>query len=231
MEISSIVSQLLDPTFASMRSHELEPQENEELSEIELRTYARDRAGRFAGTGGQARFPEPGDDETIGQIQANAKSFLPMSVQPQHKAAVEAYAGKELSFRMNKELRAGTISPEAQRLTDAVASQHLPRDIILHRGIVVDDVSFFRVGGVFADKGFSSTSLTKGNVESAMSTAKMRNPTGKPIYLEIKAPKGAEALSVVSVKRSMELEVILQRGLRFRVDKILDDGNVQVTML
>lgn len=112
---------------------------------------------------------------------------------------------------MNRALRYGlaTGTPEINNLTNWLERAKLPEEIVVSRKVSSDYAEFLmentKVGSVFVDYGFASTSVSHGTWSG-------------DVKMEIKLPAGAKAALVDHLSANQgEKEVLVQRGSRFRV--------------
>lgn len=164
--------------------------------------------------------PETFDDgiEEYGSGLAEAEHF-------DTRPGVRDYAGSNEGSFINADLRESgelNLGPSGlavvKELTASIHAEELDRDLLAYRGTAWRAVAPLRVGDVFIDKGFTSTSLSKAVADYHAS------PGGTDpawITAEVLIPRGAKALVV---RGSNEREVIIQRGSRYRVEAVDDHG-------
>lgn len=140
--------------------------------------------------------------------------------------------GKILDFdgvpRSSKE----KLGERVNSLTDAINKSEIPENIVVHRAARDMD---FKVGEVFTDNGFMSTTASKSFANEFLAG------TGKPgavkNEIEIRIPKGAKAIEMFSKgnrvngdrlgPRSLlrkEKEILVQRGSSFNVISVTSTG-------
>jgi hypothetical protein len=154
------------------------------------------------------------------------------------------------SWEINGLLRTGKVPEDSnsnkeeirdyiKSLDTEISKTSTPRDLVLFRGTSGTGTEVFeklKVGDIYIDKGFVSTTLDIAVVPEFMSTATGGRYDSRPIekgyVLEISVPKGSKALSVNSYFRNVsgrygpsgdirkEDEHILPRNTKFRVDSI-----------
>lgn len=93
------------------------------------------------------------------------------------------------------------------------------KDSVLYRGVGVSKNKNFKVGDVFRDKGFASTSKNK---NQALVFANDPNLRGESVLLEIRVPKGHKVLPMTEslTFHPDENEVLLKNGTKFKVVEI-----------
>ena len=148
---------------------------------------------------------EDGDRKTKGESWA-------AQLTDEERSTVKAY-GEDTFIRINSSLRAGGTEPEVDIIDRALAKSSLDKDTTVFRG-GIDPGG----GKIFRDRGFTSTTL---------------NNTGLDAYdavWEIKVSRGTHAAYIDYVKgtagtRMDEKELLLQRGLNYRIMKREKVGN------
>lgn len=101
-------------------------------------------------------------------------------------------------------------------------SHALSRDTMLYRGVEMTDISEFKPGAVFTDKGFMSTTAMA-NVASGFTKY---GRGGRKVVFHITAPKGTKVIPGTRGER----EWILNRGTSMRVTKVTDSKNDHVVV-
>jgi hypothetical protein len=154
------------------------------------------------------------------------------------------------SWEINGLLRTGKVPKDSnsdkeeindwiKSLDNEIGKTSAPRDLVLFRGTSGTGTEVFeklKVGDIYTDKGFVSTTLDIKVAPEFMSTATGGKFDSRPIekgyVLEISVPKGSKALSVNSYFKNVsgrygpsgdirkEDEHILPRNTKFRVDSI-----------
>lgn len=152
---------------------------------------------------------------------------------PRQQKAIKLYTSESGNYiGINDSLRGKKDPSDNQRaiieeMTTSINKTELPTDLLLQRALKVDNdamVDFaesLTVGKVFTDKAFTSTTLG--------------NSKGTAVQFIIRAPKGTKGIEVFSNNNpsrnskngSNELEILLQRGTKFKVTKTIDIDNAQ----
>jgi hypothetical protein len=144
--------------------------------------------------------------------------------------AVDDYSTTHYSD-MNNVARGKFVNPKYQAQIDAakerialvdaaIAKGTLARPATLYRGTNVDVLGgkLPAVGTTFSDKGFLSTSTSRGVAQSFQSAS------GGGVVLRIAAPRGARAVDVSHVSGGLEHEVLLPRNAKLRVTGVSASG-------
>lgn len=158
-------------------------------------------------------------------------------------AALAYNEGQDLFVDVNKTLRAGNIPADrlsevpgsdkvfsAAELDSAISKSKLPEDLVLYRGFKYDPKTFggldSMVGTEIVDSGFISTTASERTAQS-FARGDLRKDQRRAI-LQIETPKGTEALNFHSIEESvitsLEQEILLGRGSKFRVKDFIDNG-------
>jgi hypothetical protein len=132
------------------------------------------------------------------------------------KAAVEYYTGFGHNT-LNKALRvqSDTVDPKvietARELHNAIDKSSIPNDTVVYRGIKSEAFVKLKVGTVFVDHGFTSTSIDRSRASHS----------GGHV-MQISVPKGYKA-AVINGNSShpSEHEVLFQRGSFYKVHSIV----------
>jgi hypothetical protein len=154
------------------------------------------------------------------------------------------------SWEINGLLRTGKVPKDSnsdkeeiddwiKSLDNEIGKTSAPRDLVLFRGTSGTGTEVFeklKVGDIYTDKGFVSTTLDIKVAPEFMSTATGGKFDSRPIekgyVLEISVPKGSKALSVNNYFRKVsgrygpsgdirkEDEHILPRNTKFKVDSV-----------
>ncbi len=152
---------------------------------------------------------------------------------PQEMKAVRRYTDEEY-FDMNNVLRQDALDvadpklkDRIQHLTDALNKASLPFPMKLQRGTDEHEVRGLssqlgrvglKAGDVVTFKAFVSAGAAEGS-----------GFADKPVQFNIAVPKGAKGLYVEHMTENPgENEVILQRGLRFKLYRIRESGDKQI---
>lgn len=123
-------------------------------------------------------------------------------------------------LKINKELRSGQVSQETKEkvtfLDDVLNSARLPDDMVLFRG--VQPYKELKQGDILQEPGFMSTSLSEVKarefgIEGSLGTESHKSAT----IFEIHVSKGLNGLFLDSASHIGEAEVLLSRGLQFKV--------------
>jgi hypothetical protein len=139
-------------------------------------------------------------------------------------------------------IKKSEVSEYRRALDGAISRTEAPRDMLLYRGTHgVDAFETLKVGDVFMDKGYVSTTTDPKQLWSFMSTALGGSYDSRPVQkgyvLQVTVPKGSNVLSVNRYFKGVserfgptegireENEHILPRGSKFRVDSI---GSIDV---
>ncbi len=134
-------------------------------------------------------------------------------------------------------LKQSDVAEYRSALDYVIGRTEAPRDMLLYRGTSgVDKFDTLKVGDVFKDKGYVSTTTKPDQLWDFMSTATGGNYDSRPVekgyVLQINVPKGNNVLSVNRYFKGIserygptegireENEHILPRGTKFRVDSI-----------
>lgn len=166
---------------------------------------------------------QPRDDD--GKWGVSSKGDTEVSASSDHQEAVKAYTAG--SDQINDSLRAhGTVqakhSADVERMDKAIESSTLKEDTTLYRAVPKEVVEKLLDGATFTDPAYVSTSLSP-NI-----TSKLHKELGmdKDYFTPIRiiAPKGTHALNVNATLKedheySWQKEVILPRGVKFRVER------------
>lgn len=116
----------------------------------------------------------------------------------------------------------------------------LDRDAVVYRGINAKNIirggrpALSKAkGNVYTDKGFMSTTVERNNAVLGQGTGAnaKTNPSAFDTVLELRVPKGVKALYTGKHSaHSFEKEMILQRGLKFRIKDVFKqpDGRMHV---
>lgn len=152
---------------------------------------------------------------------------------PQEMKAIRRYTDEEY-VDINNVLRQNALDiaepklkDRIQHLTDALNKASLPFPMKLQRGTSEKEVralssqlgkADLKVGDVFTFKGFTSTGAAKDTGFSE-----------RPVQFNIAVPKGAKGLYVEHITENpCENEVILQRGLRFKLYSVRESGHKKI---
>jgi ADP-ribosyltransferase exoenzyme len=136
---------------------------------------------------------------------------------PQEQDAITYYQGPEGFNKINNSLRHGNAPGErAQRLSSAISKHKLIDSAVVYRGVgntlskKLSDAWRARAPDdpplTFVDKGFISTSMSK----------KVAEKFSKNV-VTIRLPKGTNALPIVARENEHEAEILLDRGIKFKV--------------
>ncbi|WP_033258602.1 putative T7SS-secreted protein [Kitasatospora setae] len=149
---------------------------------------------------------------------------------PEQESAVQAYTHGETDA-INGSLRglqpdSPQIAERVRQLDQAIAAHPVPQDVMVARGMDLKHLDFNDpqdlVGRVVKEDGYMSTSPGD-KVPAAFD--------GKEALVHMRVPAGTEGLWVgdVGVFSDAERELLLQRGLNWRIDKVVKvDGKVHI---
>ena len=194
--------------------------------------HPRDEHGRFADSGGGDDEPEnnepPGarDEEDVSAFKA------PYQGPDGHgdiRPGVKSYAGQSSSFALNKRLRNPQYGLSADQeevvknLTSEIDASRTTADRIVTRGVDATIVPNLFPGGTITDKGFMSASRRSEWAEQMAHMGQSASADSGGAVIDIKVPKGSRMLTVA---RSGEDEVILQRGTTLKIISKLRSMNV-----
>ncbi len=162
-------------------------------------------------------------------------------LQPQHHAAIDAYqtgiyqgdGGSGGSGGVFEKVRKGeklSIDEGNQmlRLGYALKNAVSKKDMTVYRGLGSASTEHYKVGDVVEDKAHMSTSLSKEHVEESYANPEMHET---PTILHLQVPKGTKAayLDASGSGKSMgEVEVLLGRGTKYRINRIEHEGGRRV---
>lgn len=151
------------------------------------------------------------------EVQSEFTAHLD-SLSPTQVEAINEYVSSE-SFSLNASLRGKGKKPsEFSKLVGDLdeSMKPLDREATLFRGFDQPYEELFgrppKVGDVFKDEGFTSTSLEK-KVAGDFSLE------GQGLLIEIRSPSGIRAI----ITPGPEAEVLLGRGTSFKVEEVLND--------
>jgi hypothetical protein len=155
------------------------------------------------------------------------------SLSPDERSAITYYVGAGYAL-INRRLRAEDTSNaktnDRVRLLDAaLARSEIPADGMLYRGITGRPFPE-EPGAVFADLGFSSTSVNPGIADNFSQSARVNDPNNAgPVkdsqVMRIKVMKGQRGAYVSNLGMALEDEILLPRGSLFKVEAVTKDAN------
>jgi hypothetical protein len=181
--------------------------------------------GRFApGGGGAAGAIQPGN----GMWGAAYQDQIDLDAAEERAVEVYTWSGyARINGGLRKapdEISVGNKN-HIRNLNSAIAKgKPTDIDVIGFRGVGGPVAAQMKPGTVFADKGFVSTSFSHSVAES-FAPSGGRAGTGK--VLEIHIPKGSRGVYVGRVVPARsEMEFLLPRNARFRIDGTSERGNV-----
>jgi hypothetical protein len=160
---------------------------------------------------------------------------------PQEKSALQEY-GDELYRQVNAKLRGhkADLMSEEDRYEDedldeiissidsAFKKSKTTKDLLVHRSVTSDDLPGVpghhdMEGKSFVDKGFASTSFTQSKAKIAgLEDEHLKHKTR--VQLNIRLPKGSKAIHMEGITRHAEDEVLLPRGTRFKITRVVSAG-------
>jgi len=173
----------------------------------------------------QPKSEQPSEVAKPAKGKAAHKAATPQGLDDAQKQAIKEYTGS-MYLSVNPALRKGKPVPAEDRkemklVDEAFSKAKTTEPLEVYRGIGPSDADMFanlKVGEIFQDKGFVSTSTDK---DTADNFSRGETPT----MMQIQVPKGSKAISVDSMsvfqkgghaKRS-ENEILLNRGGSFKV--------------
>ena len=175
--------------------------------QMKSREFVRDELGRFAGTGGGGVI---GTD---------------VGLSSDERKEVRGYAGdghEEINYWLRKGASHSTYREDV--LIDAAIEKSITTgELVVYRRSFPPSGKSFSEGVEFTDLGYTSTSSSEDILESSKAG----------MNLTIKVPAGIGALDLNSNKasgRPYENEILLQRGLRYRVESV-DGKNVVLSVV
>jgi len=183
------------------------------------RKQPRDKKGRFTfGSDGDTKGEAPAAGEEA--LGVPPKKLDEMTAAGDRRAtalwyragdnSMETKTGNPGSYDMGQQMRSGKLDPEMRARVkdiDSVMSEsHLPRPIEVYRGIG-SHFDRFKAGSKFTDKSFVSTTTDPHWARGFGGTV-----------MRIRVPAGTRAVRMANRSSDPpESEILLHRGLRFRV--------------
>lgn len=186
-------------------------------------------------SGGEPAKPKPAPKPRGPQIERDG------SLTPGETASVNGYLHVDGNRTYNMGLRSGNVGPGVASgvadLDSAIAKHRVTNDVTVYRGIALPDGMDLSPGATISDLAYTSTAKSK---DMARRFAELRSTGtsddldsfgvqalgGRPVVLAINVPAG---FNMMPGDSSVD-EFVLPRGLSFRVDRVHDDGTVEVSI-
>lgn len=176
------------------------------------------------------------DEEVYNQLTGEYNSSVNKGeYTPQHRAAIDAYAGHSYQY-LNRYLREGgqansSSVPHADKwqkmadlLHEALDRTTTKRDLVVYRGVKAGAIPKLQVGDEITDHGFISTSMDPGE---AQGFGEGYSEAGaKPTIFEVSVPAGTHAVRA----NEDEHELVLRPGSTMKVVGI-ENGITKVVLV
>ena len=148
-------------------------------------------------------------------------------------STTEGYEG------VNEALRKGTDPSESAKNTikqmdSAFSRASTKKDMTVFRTIRSGFADKLKVGDVFSDKAYSSTSTDeKASISAALATGITSFGTrgGDLVLMKVSVPKGSKAISINNISDQEEGEIVLDRNSKFKVTGEDNSGTFKVLMV